>query len=80
MKQKNGQPYGLERRLVNKRSGKPLSGYALDLTVRVNGDGAYFLDDHNSDRAAMPHNDRSELIDTLITELERHHAEHFGAA
>ena len=80
MKQKDGKPYGLQRRLLNKRTGKALSGYALDFTVRVNGDGAYFLDDHNADRDAMPHNDRKELIETLLSELDRHHAEHFGAA
>jgi hypothetical protein len=78
MKTKGGLPYRIERRTTNKRSGAPLSGYAVDITIRVNGDAAYFLQDHNSDRAAMPHNDRDELIATLLAELERNHLEHFG--
>jgi hypothetical protein len=26
----------------------------------------------------MPHNNRAELVDTLMAELERNHTEHFG--
>jgi hypothetical protein len=26
----------------------------------------------------LPHNNRKELIDTLVNELERNHIEHFG--
>jgi hypothetical protein len=78
MKSEGGVSYRIERRTKNKRGGKPLSGYAMDITIRVNHQGAYFLDDHNSARLAMPHNDRGELIQTLTAELERNHAEHFG--
>lgn len=78
MKTKGGVPYRIERRTTHKRGGKPLSGYALDITIRVNYQGAYFLDDHNSERLAMPHEDRAEFVDTFLAELERNHVEHFG--
>ena len=77
-KTKGGVPYGVERRTKHKRGGAQLSGYALDITIRVNGEEAYFLQDHNSNRNVMPHNNRAELIDTLVAELERNHIEHFG--
>ncbi len=78
MKTKGGVPYRIERRTKSKRGGGTLSGYAVDITIRVNADEAYFLDDRNSDRSAMPHNKREELVDTLLAELERNHIEHFG--
>ena len=78
MKTKGGVPYRVERRTKKKRGGGDLSGYAVDITIRVNGEGAYFLQDHNSTRNVMPHNDRRELVQTLLAELERNHAEHFG--
>lgn len=78
VKTKDGAPYRVERRTKRKRGGDQLSGYALDITVRANGEGAYFLEDHNSSRNAMPHNTREELIETLLPELERNHVEHFG--
>lgn len=77
-KTKGGAPYRVERRTQNKRGGKQLSGYAVDITIRVNGDQAYFLQDHNSKRNVMPHNTREELVETLLQELERNHLEHFG--
>lgn len=78
VKAKEGAPYRIERRTKKKRGGgQKLSGYALDITIRVNGEGAYFLEDHNSTRNVMPHNDRKELVQTLLDELERNHAEHF---
>ncbi|MGB7588700.1 MAG: hypothetical protein WBM00_08330 [Solirubrobacterales bacterium] len=78
VKTKEGAPYRIERRTKKKRGGGQLSGYALDITIRVNGEEAYFLEDHNSTRNVMPHNDRKELVQTLLDELERNHAEHFG--
>ena len=76
-------PYRIERRTKRKgRAGKPLSGYALDITIRANGEGSYFLHDHNYDRTRggpnSPHTDRVELIETLVHELNRNHREHFG--
>lgn len=79
-KTKGGVPYRIERRTKKKRGGGDLSGYALDITIRVNGEEAYFLQDHNSARNVMPHNNRKELIDTLLEELKRNHLEHFGHA
>lgn len=77
MKTKGGVPYRIERRTKHKQSGKPLSGYAVDITIRVNGQEAYFLDDHNNPRGPMPHNNRAELVQTIVAELERNHVEHF---
>ena len=78
VKTKGGVPYGIERRTKKKRGGGQLSGYAIDITIRVNGEEAYFLEDHNTTRNVMPHNNRKELIATLLEELERNHIEHFG--
>lgn len=78
MKSKGGNPYRIERRTKKKRGSGQLSGFAMDLTIRVNAGEAYFLEDHNSARDPMPHNNRQELIDTLLEQLERNHSEHFG--
>jgi uncharacterized protein (UPF0297 family) len=78
MKMKGGAPYRIERRTKHKTTGDQLSGYALDITIRVNGQEAYFLEDHNSTRNVMPHNDREELVETIMKELKRNHKEHFG--
>jgi hypothetical protein len=78
VKTKGGVPYRIERRTKRKRGGGQLSGYAVDITIRVNGEESYFLQDHNSARTAMPHNNREELVATLLEELERNHIEHFG--
>lgn len=39
--------YTLTPRFKHKQTGRPLSGYALDLTIRFQKDGAAFLQDHN---------------------------------
>ena len=77
-KTKGGVPYRVERRTKKKRGGGQLSGYAVDISIRVNVEEAYFLEDHNGTRNVMPHNNRKELVDTLLAELERNHIEHFG--
>jgi hypothetical protein len=77
-KSKGSEAYRLQRRTKKKGRNEQLSGYALDITIRVNGEGAYFLQDHNSDRNVMPHNNREELTETLLSELNRNHSEHFG--
>jgi hypothetical protein len=71
-------PYRIVRRTRNKTNGKPLSAYAIDITIRVNHKETYFLEDHNSDLNAMPHTDRAGLIKTIERELNRIHIEHFG--
>jgi hypothetical protein len=78
IKTKGGVPYRVERRTTKKGGAEPLSAFAIDITIRVNGQEAYFLQDHNSTRNVMPHNNRKELVDTLVAELERNHSEHFG--
>jgi hypothetical protein len=71
--------YRIERRTKKMRGTGQLSGYALDLTIRVNHQEAYFLQDHNgTTRPAFPFNNREELIEMIVKELERNHAEHFG--
>lgn len=78
VKTKDGVSYRIERRTKKKRGGKKLSAYALDITIRVNSEEAYFLQDHNSTRNVMPHNNRDEFVEILLHELERNHLEHFG--
>ena len=70
--------YRIERRRKKKRGGGELSGYALDITVRVNAGGAYFVEDHNGAPGAFPLNNRDECIKMIVKEFERNHREHFG--
>jgi len=79
-KNKGGGPYRISRRTTHKTTGKELSGYALDLTIRANAQGAYFLQDHNSARNTMPLTDRDDLAQILLQEVARNHKEHFGSS
>lgn len=79
MKMKSGIPYGIERRTQRKKGKDPLSGYAMDITIRVNAGGAYFLQDHNADRNVMPFNNREEFEEILIEAIRSNHREHFGS-
>lgn len=73
--------YTLTPRYKHKQTGKQLSGFAVDLTLRFNQDGAGFLQDHNfvghSADGTFPHNDLAELQETLNSELERLYNDHF---
>lgn len=71
-------PYSLVPRTKHKKTGSPLSGYALDITIRANKDGAYFLDDHNNPGNVMPHNNVLELIVTLANAIGQSHVAEFG--
>lgn len=71
-------PYALVPRTKHQKTGKDLSGFALDLTVRANKDGAYFLHDHNNAGVVMPHNNVLELLDTLVRTIGQNHVGHFG--
>ena len=71
-------PYALARRTKHQTTGKPLSGYALDVTIRANKDGAYFLDDHNDPGPPMPHNNVFQLIETLVRTIGDSHVAQFG--
>lgn len=75
---KKSSPYYIERRTKWKNSDKQLSGYALDISILVNAEGAYFLDDRNGEQNAMPHDGMDDLLETLRNELERNQTEYFG--
>jgi hypothetical protein len=72
--------YAIERRYQSKKGGKPLKGFALDITVRFNTDGHPFLQDLNSSKGPMPFNTLEELKGFIDGEIDRNHAEHYGAA
>ncbi|HEY2202776.1 MAG TPA: hypothetical protein VGH56_12895, partial [Solirubrobacteraceae bacterium] len=71
--------YTLIPRYQHKHGNKQLSGFALDLTIRFNKDGAAFLQDHNGleDPSTYPHNNLAELKDTLDKEFTRLYGDHF---
>jgi hypothetical protein len=71
--------YAIERRYQSKKGGKPLKGFALDLTIRFNTDGHPFLQDHNGN-GPMPFNTVDELWDFLSSEIARNWGEHFAPA
>jgi hypothetical protein len=72
--------YALQRRYVSKKGGKPLKGFALDLTLRFNTDGTPFLQDHNSEWNVMPFTNLGDLRRFLDEQIERNHVEHYGSA
>lgn len=69
--------YAVERRYQSKKGGKPLKGFALDITIRFNTTGSPFLQDHNSDNGPMPFNTLDELKDFIAEQIDRNHAEHY---
>jgi hypothetical protein len=76
----NRTKYNLTPRYKHKRGGKSLSGFALDVTIRINSEGTAFLQDHNLVGAnVMPFNDLNELQAVLSRELEYHYEAHFTA-
>jgi hypothetical protein len=74
----NGSPYKITRRTKRLNSNQALSGYALDITIRANHEGAYFLQDHNSDRNTMPFTNVDDIRDFLDREIERNDQDFFG--
>jgi hypothetical protein len=75
----NRTKYNLTPRYKHKRGGKPLSGFALDITIRFNSEGKAFLQDHNLAGAnVMPFNELDELQHVLHREIEHHHGTHFA--
>lgn len=70
--------YTIERRTQHKKGQKPLTGFAVDITVRFNKDGHPFLQDHNSD-GPMPFNYVEELTEFITTQIERNYREHFSS-
>jgi hypothetical protein len=76
----NRTKYELVPRYKHKRGGKSLSGFALDLTIRFNRDGAAFVQDHNMPGDnTMPFNDLREMLELVNGEIERHYAARFGS-
>jgi hypothetical protein len=70
--------YRLERRYKSKKGGKPLKGFALDVTIRFNTYGTPFVQDHNGN-GPMPFNTLDELGDFISEQIERNHREHYTA-
>jgi hypothetical protein len=70
--------YATRRRLTHKTTGKPLSGFAVDWTIRFAKDGSGYLDDHNWPDNPLVFNNLEELRGFVNEELDRHYAEHFN--
>jgi hypothetical protein len=71
--------YALQRRYASKKGGKPLKGFAFDVTVRFNTEGTAFLQDHNSDGSVMPFTALGDLRRFLDEHIERNYVEHYGS-
>lgn len=69
--------YAIERRYKSKKGGKPLKGFALDITIRFNTDGHPFLQDHNGN-GPMPFNTVEQVRDFVSNEITRNYGEHYG--
>jgi hypothetical protein len=68
--------YALGRRYTSKKGGKPLKGFALDLTIRFNTTGVAFLQNHNGDAGPMPFSELDELKQFIGDEIDRNYREH----
>jgi hypothetical protein len=71
--------YALERRYGHKKGGKPLKGFALDITIRFNTEGVPFLQDLNSNRNVMPFTNVDDLMEFLDEQIRSNHDAHYGA-
>jgi hypothetical protein len=69
--------YRLMRRHRSKNGGKPLKGFALDLTIRFNSNGTVFVQDINGD-ATMPFASMEQARDFIVSWLEWHYRDHFA--
>ncbi len=75
--------YDIRRREDRSNDGKPLKGFAIDLTLRISdGGNTIFLQDHNARETnqVMPFSSSAELIAFLDAELGRNWDEHYGKA
>jgi hypothetical protein len=68
--------YRLNRRYKSKKGGKPLKGFALDVTVRFNTYGTPFVQDHNGD--VMPFNDLGQAQRFISDWMEQNYKGHSG--
>jgi len=70
--------YRLRRRLRHRKGGKQLSGFAMDIVLRFDAEGAASLQDLNGDRNAMRFTSVDDLLGWLGPEIRRVHEEHFA--
>jgi hypothetical protein len=71
--------WGIERRYTAEKGGKPLKGFALDVTMRFSA-GA-FLTDHNDNGAGTMHFDTvEELCEFLTEQITLNYTKHFRSA
>ena len=70
--------YRLRRRLRHKKGGQPLTGFAMDIVVRFDEEGAASVQDLNSDRNTMRFTSVEDLVGWLGPEIKRVHGEHFA--
>lgn len=71
--------YRLRRRMRQKKGGKPLSGFAMDIVVRFDDEGAASVQDLNDDRNTMRFRSVDDLVAWLGPEIKRAHDEHFAS-
>ena len=69
--------YRLKRRYKSKRGGRPLKAFALDVTIRFNGNGTVFVQDHNGD-STMPFKTMEQARDFIAEWLAWHYHDHFA--
>jgi hypothetical protein len=71
--------YRLNRRYASKKGGKPLKGFALDVTIRFNTYGTAFIQDHNGE-GPMPFDTVDEAREFVGDWIGRNYREHFGGS
>jgi hypothetical protein len=77
------EPRRVRARRVYEKSSTPLTGFAVDLSVRFSdGGNSAFLEDHNSSRPkdVMRFGTMDDLCTFLTEEIKRNHADQFGQA
>jgi hypothetical protein len=74
----NHPAYTITRRTHHKKNpGRDLSGFAMDVVLRVNGDGKPFVQDLNAGYP-MPMDEVEEAAEFIKQEIVRNAREHFG--
>jgi hypothetical protein len=71
--------YRIDRRTRRKDGKGDLSGFAIDITIRANGSGHLFVQDHNGTLNTMPFDSSlGGMAGWIASEIQRNYAEHFG--
>ena len=60
------------------RPERRLTGFAMDLTLRVGGDRTPFLSDETAGEDPMPFGDIEEVAEFMRKEIIANHRDHFG--